>query len=128
MVSSCVPATDMETSGARLRSYELIARYGRGLQADVLLIPHHGSKTSSTSAFLDLVHPDIALLPVGYRNRFHHPHPDVMARYAARGIAVYRTDSGGRVRVVLPATNAVPRVSRFRDEAPHYWRSRSATE
>jgi competence protein ComEC len=56
------------------------------LQADVLLLPHHGSKTSSTPAFLDAVQPHIALGQSGYRNRFNHPTPEVVQRYADRAI------------------------------------------
>ena len=59
-----------------------------GLQADELLVPHHGSKTSSTAAFLDAVNPKLALVQAGYRNRFGHPAAPVMARYAERGIQV----------------------------------------
>ena len=61
---------------------------GTALQADVLLVPHHGSKTSSSPAFLDAVHPRLALVQAGYRNRFGHPVPPVMERYRERGIEV----------------------------------------
>ena len=58
------------------------------LQAHVLLVPHHGSKTSSSAAFLDAVSPRLALVQAGYRNRFGHPVASVMERYAERGIPV----------------------------------------
>jgi competence protein ComEC len=58
------------------------------LRADVLLVPHHGSKTSSSDAFLDAVQPREAWVQAGYRNRYGHPAPDVLARYQARGIVV----------------------------------------
>ena len=58
------------------------------LKADILLVPHHGSKTSSTDAFLDAVQPKLALVQAGYRNRFQHPVPQVLARYSARNIRV----------------------------------------
>lgn len=58
------------------------------LQADVLLVPHHGSKTSSSAAFLDAVKPTLALAQNGYRNRFGHPAAPVLERYRERGIAV----------------------------------------
>ena len=60
----------------------------RLLAADVLLVPHHGSNTSSSAAFLDAVAPRIAIVQSGYRNRFGHPTAQVMARYAERQIAV----------------------------------------
>ncbi len=56
------------------------------IQADLLLAPHHGSKTSSTEAFLDTVKPRIAIFQSGYRNRFNHPAPEVAQRYADRNI------------------------------------------
>lgn len=61
---------------------------GAALRADVLLVPHHGSKTSSSAAFLDAVQPTLALAQAGYRNRFGHPAPPVLARYRERGIVV----------------------------------------
>ncbi|MBV5333300.1 competence protein ComEC, partial [bacterium] len=61
---------------------------GKDLKADVLLVPHHGSKTSSTPDFLDAISPRWALLQAGYRNRYGHPAAQVMARYEARAIAV----------------------------------------
>ncbi len=56
------------------------------LQADLLLAPHHGSKTSSTEAFLDAVKPKLAVFQSGYRNRYNHPAPDVAQRYVDRQI------------------------------------------
>ena len=58
------------------------------LRADVLLVPHHGSNTSSSAAFLDAVAPRIAIVQSGYRNRFGHPTALVMQRYTQRNIAV----------------------------------------
>lgn len=70
---------------------ELVARAGDELKSDVLVVPHHGSKTSSTEALLDAVKPTFAVLPVGYRNRFRHPHPTwrrAMWREAFRSVAL----------------------------------------
>ncbi|HVZ48754.1 MAG TPA: DNA internalization-related competence protein ComEC/Rec2, partial [Gemmatimonadaceae bacterium] len=69
------------------------------LAADVLKVGHHGSATSSTPAFLDAVHPQVALVSVGAGNRYHHPSPAVMDTLAARGIAVARTDERGAIVV-----------------------------
>jgi len=92
------------------------------LKADVLVAPHHGSKTSSTEAFLNAVKPKIALIPVGYRNRFRHPHPDVMARYAERGIKVYRTDQAGALTIKLGAAPEPKiEVKSYRLERSRYW-------
>jgi competence protein ComEC len=68
---------------------------GAPLAAQVLLVPHHGSKTSSGDAFLQAVQPRWALVQAGYRNRFGHPAPAVLERYARHGIAVVRSDACG---------------------------------
>ena len=65
------------------------------LRSDILVVPHHGSHTSSTDAFLDAVHPAVAVIQVGYRSRYGHPAPDVVARYVAHGIPVVRSDHCG---------------------------------
>jgi competence protein ComEC len=59
------------------------------LRAQLLLVPHHGSKTSSSAEFLDAVRPEVALVQSGYRNRFGHPAPPVLERYVERNILVH---------------------------------------
>jgi competence protein ComEC len=74
----------------------LLARYGAAaLASTVLLVPHHGSKTSSGAAFLDAVRPRWSVVQAGYRSRFGHPAPEVMARYGEHGLAVLRSDRCG---------------------------------
>jgi competence protein ComEC len=58
-------------------------------------VPHHGSKTSSSAAFIAAVAPRVALVQAGYRSRFGHPAPEVVARYAERGVEVVRSDACG---------------------------------
>ncbi len=87
-------AGDAERSAER----EMLAS-GRDLSADVLVVGHHGSATSSSEAFLERVHPSIAVVPVGRDNAFHHPNPGVMARLARRGVRVLRTDLLGAITV-----------------------------
>ncbi|SFC44465.1 competence protein ComEC [Polaromonas sp. OV174] len=65
------------------------------LKADFLLVPHHGSKTSSSALFLDAVQPPLALAQAGYRNRFGHPVASVVARYDERGIRLVRSPQCG---------------------------------
>jgi competence protein ComEC len=86
--------------------------------ADVLLVPHHGSKTSSSDALLDTVMPRAAVVQAGYRNAHGHPHPLVVERYAARGIALWRTDLQGALRWRDAAPDA---VQGWRAATPHYW-------
>lgn len=73
----------------------LLRRHGAALASTMLVVPHHGSRTSSTAEFLDAVQPGLAVVQAGYRSRFGHPAPEVLARYAERGIAVVRTDRCG---------------------------------
>lgn len=90
------------------------------LKSTLLVVPHHGSRTSSTEAFLDAVAPEMAILPVGYRNRFRHPNAQVMQRYAARKIPVHRTDTSGAITVRVSPDGA-PRVEHFRTQRSRYW-------
>jgi competence protein ComEC len=73
----------------------LLRRDAAALAADVLLVPHHGSRTSSTAAFLDAVAPRLALVQAAYRSRYGHPAPAVLRRHAERGIDVVRSDRCG---------------------------------
>lgn len=79
----------------------LVARYGAGLRADVLKAGHHGSRTSSSGAFLDAVQPELVVVSAGVRNDYGHPHREVLRRLDARGIEVARTDQDGTVRVAV---------------------------
>lgn len=72
---------------------------GEVLRADVLKIPHQGSRTSSTEPFLREVRPRIAILSVGRWNRFGHPHAHTLRRYELWGVRIYRTDRDGAVTV-----------------------------
>ena len=65
-----------------------LLRQPEALRADVLLVPHHGSKTSSSEAFIAAVSPRWALVQSGYRNRYGHPAAPVVERYQARNIAL----------------------------------------
>jgi competence protein ComEC len=70
---------------------------GRDIRADVLKVAHHGSRSSSTAAFLNAVTPRIALISCGRRNFFGHPHPEVLRSLAARRVRLFRTDRDGTV-------------------------------
>ncbi len=77
----------------------LVRRHGRGLEAELVKVGHHGSATSTTAALLDAATPRLALIPVGRRNRYGHPHDAVLARLAARSVRVLRTDRDGSIVV-----------------------------
>ena len=99
----------------------LVKRLGPELKSDVLLVPHHGSRTSSTAAWLDAVQPQWAWVQAGYRNRFGHPAPDVLARYREREIQVLQTSSCGAIRW---SSQAPMEMSCERDLRRRYWHHR----
>lgn len=92
------------------------------LASDVLVVPHHGSRSSSTAAFIEATRPRWVIFPVGYLNRFRHPNAQVWARWAASGAALWRTDTAGAVRVHLVPGG--PRIEAAREATPRYWHGR----
>lgn len=107
------------TGDIEQRQEQRLVRAGAPLKADVLLVPHHGSKTSSSAALLDLAQPRWALVQAGYRNRFGHPAADVVARYAQRHIAVIDTPHCG---AMTWRSWQADTVQCQRDEDRRYWR------
>ena len=100
---------------------ELIAASGRQLPADVMVAPHHGSSTSSSAAFLSAVAPRLVVIGVGYHNRFGHPKPDVIERYAARKTRVLRTDLDGAIALKFDAQGIA--AEGYRSRYRRYWQS-----
>jgi competence protein ComEC len=98
---------------------ELLRRDRATLRSDVLLVPHHGSKTSSTAEFIAAVAPKVAIFTVGYRNRFRHPHPDVAARYLDFGSRRLRSDESGAISVKFIQAGWV--VELQREKGKRYW-------
>jgi len=84
---------------------ELMLRKAYPLRADILKIPHHGSSSSSSLAFLDRVQPTYAILSVGERNIARLPHPDVLKRYLQLGSRILRTDQHGAITVTMDGEN-----------------------
>jgi competence protein ComEC len=78
---------------------DLLALGAARLHADVLKVGHHGSRTSSSPAFIAAVSPRDAVISAGVRNRFGHPHPNTLGTLAAAGVHVFRTDQDGEVAV-----------------------------
>ncbi len=77
------------------------------LACDVLKAGHHGSRTSSTAEFLDVVHPKEALISNGAGNSYGHPHAEALDRFRQRGIHVFRTDLDGSVTCRTDGENVV---------------------
>ena len=101
----------------------LLGHFQQQLSAEVLVAPHHGSDTSSTSAFIKAVSPDMVLFPSGYRNRYGFPSPPVLDRYADIHAEMYETGLSGALTVTLSSNDVKPAVRRFRDERRRYWQS-----
>jgi competence protein ComEC len=112
---SVLLATDIE-AGSEQR---LLEKYADKLPATLIVVPHHGSKTSSTPAFVQAVHPRYAVFTVGYRNRFHHPNPEVFARYQEAGFELLRSDEDGAIIVEMDAEKF--NVERYRKSHARYW-------
>jgi competence protein ComEC len=91
------------------------------LKADVLLVPHHGSRFSSSVAFLDAVGPQIALVQAGYRNRFEHPAQSVLVHYQERGIRVIDSPHCGAASWKSDQAQV---ISCQRDQSRRYWQHR----
>ena len=103
--------------------HRLLARYPDRLPADILVVPHHGSLTSSTPEFVDKVNPVIALFPAGYLNRYGFPRKAVIARYQRLGTKLYETGRDGAITIRLK-TGYPPQVERYREESRRFWQRR----
>lgn len=100
----------------------LVARAVEDGASLALVVPHHGSRTSSSEAFLDTLVPTLAVVSTGWRNHFHHPDPRVVARYAAAEIPLEDTALDGAVTLDFPV-DASPRLAaRERERRRRYWR------
>jgi competence protein ComEC len=101
-----------------IQENEMLISIAPKLLSTVLLAPHHGSGTSSTPAFLRAVQPQVVIFQVGYRNRYHHPKPEVFDRYAEFGVNRLRTDESGAITLQFGTTLL---ISEFRTEHARYW-------
>lgn len=92
----------------------------------VLVVPHHGSKTSSSEAYLQHLQPRLAIASAGYLNPYHHPAASVAARYAQLGIPLLDTPDTGAVGLDFP-NDAPPRIHMLaRRQQARYWREGAA--
>jgi competence protein ComEC len=97
----------------------MVADSADALHADVLVVPHHGSNGSSSAEFIAAVRPALAIATNGYLNPFRHPRPEVLARYAEAGVAVWRSDETGAVSIDF--MNGSWAAQAWRPHHPHYW-------
>jgi competence protein ComEC len=97
----------------------LIDQFGEALKSDILLVGHHGSKTSSGESFIRAVSPKLAIVSSGLNNPFGHPHQSVIDRFKRFSIPVYNTATSGAIEIKL---DEKPTVIEWRNEKPPIWR------
>ena len=115
---SALLTADIET----VSEADIIERYAshpEALKSDVLMMPHHGSLTSSSPEFIDAVAPKLAVINAGYRNRFGHPREGVLSRYVDRNIPVLRTDWHGAI--TLNSVDGTGKIETARATRQRYW-------
>lgn len=98
---------------------QLLMEHADKLPATLLVVPHHGSKTSSTTDFVATILPDYAVFTVGYRNRFGHPKQEIVQRYADSGAELLRSDEDGAILVEMNANDLT--LERYRKMHHRYW-------
>jgi len=109
---------DIERAAER----DLLHRLGEKLASDILVVPHHGSKTSSTAAFIDAVSPKVALFPVGYRNRYGFPKQAVVDRYRTKDTQLFNSASHGAVEIRLGGSSDTEfSIQTWRQKNVRYW-------
>lgn len=108
---------DIEKSTERA----LVEQYGTRLASDYLVVPHHGSNTSSTTDFLEAVNPKYALIPAGYRNRYRFPRREVIARIERAGAKIYNTANSGAIFIWRDPQNPHADPLRYRAIAEKYY-------
>ena len=106
---------DIEKQGEK----KIFANHREGLKASILIVPHHGSKSSSTPDFIDVVHPEYAFFPVGYRNRYKFPNQDIISRYESRGIKLLDTAQHGAITVKTGSPDMI--ITTYRQKAQRFW-------
>ena len=107
------------TGDAERRGELELLESGADVSATVLVAGHHGSRTSSLAEFVERVHPRYGVFTVGYRNRFGHPHPQVVARFRELDSNILRSDTGGLIRLTFGEAGVV--ASEYRPSHRRYW-------
>lgn len=91
------------------------------LKADILIAPHHGSKTSGLDEFIQRVHPSYVLFPVGYRNRYHFPNVTVVEKYQNINAKEYDSVHAGAIKFMLSPTRLTLSPELYRIAHARYW-------
>lgn len=99
----------------------LLSQHGKKLSSNVMIAPHHGSKSSSSPDFIQAVSPDIVIFAAGYRNRYHFPAAMVVERYAKQGAEMYSTGHDGAISLDVHPQQGITRVRTYRASEGKYW-------
>ncbi|OGT54032.1 MAG: DNA internalization-related competence protein ComEC/Rec2 [Gammaproteobacteria bacterium RIFCSPHIGHO2_12_FULL_42_10] len=91
------------------------------LPATILIAPHHGSKTSGMRAFIEAVHPQYVLYAIGYRNRYHFPHPAVVETYTQLGVKQLDTAQSGMITFTIEPNKPIATPFQYRIDHHRYW-------
>jgi len=91
------------------------------LQADVVTVPHHGSKSSSSNGFVNSVGSGVALVSAGYRNHYGFPKDEVMTRWQVSGASVLNSFDAGAVSIYFSKREGISTPESFRDTNKRYW-------
>tara|TARA_R110000824_G_scaffold288508_3_gene476718 strand:- start:37188 stop:39572 length:2385 start_codon:yes stop_codon:yes gene_type:complete len=95
---------------------------GAGLDAEILLAPHHGSRTSSSPAFIQAISPEYVVFSSGYLNQFRHPHPDIVNLYTNSGTIALSTAETGSISWLLDPEGPLSEPALYRQEHKRFWR------
>ncbi len=107
------------TGDAERRGELELMESGADLSATVLVAGHHGSRTSSLAEFVEQVRPSVVVFNVGYRNRFKHPHPQVVARFREVNARILRSDTSGLIRLTFGEAGVT--ASEYYPSHRRYW-------
>ncbi|MGI8740392.1 MAG: DNA internalization-related competence protein ComEC/Rec2 [Gammaproteobacteria bacterium] len=102
----------------------LVRTHAARLASDVLVVPHHGSATSSSARFIEAVGPELALVSTAYRNQWGFPAQEVLARYHRRSIAVENTATSGALTVTVHPYAGITLSDGYRQSARRFWTAR----
>ncbi|EGN75612.1 DNA internalization-related competence protein ComEC/Rec2 [Idiomarina sp. A28L] len=105
----------------RQTELRMVGRYGNSLQSDVLILPHHGSRTSTQAEFLAAVNPQVAVVSRGYRNHFKMPHADVTKRLEKAQVPLFDTGRSGQISIIFNGEGV--NIRTFREQIRRRWYS-----
>lgn len=114
---------DIETAAEQALLSEILTEQkpSNYLKATMLYAPHHGSKTSSSQAFLDAVNPSVVIIQSGWKNRYKHPHNEVLKRYKGMNLTLFHTSQVGALHATLRAGYDEIRVQSALESRLRYW-------